>query len=152
MWKTEKVESEYDKQKKLLAVYEAENLRLKNQARDEIDKSSSQISALTDKDKIIRTQQKQIRSLQMNIKADRIAMDGITKKAGVLEFQLSEFQAERVNLIEERDINRKRVKELELALNDDRTKRLQDMHQIEQLLRKNAELEARYHYHYHYYY
>ena len=54
-----------------------------------------------------------------------------------------ESQAEKVNLIEERNINKKRVKEVEQALNDDRTKRLQEMHQIEQLIKKNAELEAR---------
>lgn len=48
-----------------------------------------------------------------------------------------------MNLVEERNINKKRVKELEQSLNDDRTKRLQEMHQIEQLLKRNAELEAR---------
>lgn len=91
MWKSEKdraADNEYDRQKKLLSVYEQENLRLKNAARDDIDKQSSQLSALSDKDKLIKVQQKQIRSLQANIKADRIAMDGITKKAGVLEYQL----------------------------------------------------------------
>ena len=94
MWKSDRdreAENEFDRQKKLLSVYEAENLRLKNAARDDIDKHSSQLSALTDKDRLIKAQQKQIRSLQMNIKADRIAMDGITKKAGVLEYQLQGY-------------------------------------------------------------
>ena len=90
MWKSDSSSSlsEYEKQKRLLSVYEAENLRLKNAARDDTDKHSSQLSALSDKDKLIKSLQKQIRSLQMSIKADRIAMDGITKKSGILEYQL----------------------------------------------------------------
>ena len=39
--------------------------------------------------------------------------------------------------------NTKRILELESALNDERIKRLRDIHEIELLRRKNAELDAR---------
>ena len=50
------------------------------------------------------------------------------------------LREERKSLVEE-VINRRRVKELETALNDDRSKRLKDMHENELLMSKCARLE-----------
>lgn len=60
-----------------------------------------------------------------------------------LELELDNVKEERRILIEEQVFNRQRLRDLERKGNDDRSKRLKDMHECELLKRKLAELEAR---------
>lgn len=61
----------------------------------------------------------------------------------MLEHEITTLREERANLIAERSILRDRVLELENALNEERSKRLRDKHEIETLRRTNSNLEVR---------
>ena len=56
---------------------------------------------------------------------------------------MNNLREERTFLIEDQRINRARVLELEQSLNDDRSKRLKDMHLAELFRTRTADLEAR---------
>jgi hypothetical protein len=80
--------------------------------------------------------------LVQETKFDRIAHEGIAKKAAVHEYEAVALKEERANLVELREQNTKRIKELELALNDVRAKRLKETHENDRLKSRCATLEA----------
>ena len=77
-----------------------------------------------------------------HIQRHRSHLDGITCTFR-LDLQLANITEERRILVEEQVFNRQRLKDLEKTSNDDRSKRLKDMHENELLKRKAMDLENR---------
>ena len=93
------------------------------------------LGSLKDAEAVRHDLQKNLNKVTQDRKFEKIAADGIAKKAQIHEFENGQLKAERKTLLEEQAINRKRVKELELALNDTRAKYLKSVHEIELLQR-----------------
>jgi chromosome segregation ATPase len=115
-------DQEVQRLKKLLVFYEQENLSAKSEVASLKESVSNLIESAAGHEKNTLKLQRQIKSLEGTIKFDRIASDGITKKAGVLEFEVNNLRDERKTLIEDQIHSRRRIKELEQALCDDRSK------------------------------
>lgn len=134
---------EVEKLNALLTHYEAENLRLKNENHLKDLAIKANLDRIADHEKKRQVLAKQVNQLESALKFEKIACEGLTKKAGILDLDLSNITEERRILIEDQIFNRKRVKDLESTLNDDRSKRLQDMHENELLKKENLDLETR---------
>jgi hypothetical protein len=127
----------------LLNWYEKENVRLKEEA--ELAKShvESMQEFNRNEDKRVFQLQKQLQTVQANQKLENRASEGTRKKAAALEIECQLLKEQDKVFREEGAIHRRKVKEYEDTLCDDRAKRLRDMHENELLRKKNAELEAR---------
>jgi hypothetical protein len=86
---------------------------------------------------------KQINKLKMEVVLEKKTSFGLTQKLGALQIDLTLKKEERAQMMEEQIFNRQRVKEMEKQLNDDRSKRLRNLHENELLRTKNVQLEAR---------
>ena len=135
--------SEVDRLTRLVVFYEAENVRLKQQA----ELAEHNVEAMKEfnqtENKRFHGLQKKLTTLEANLKLETRASDGIRKKAASLDIECQLLKEQDVVFRKEAGIFRRKVKEYEDALCDDRAKRLKDMHQCELLRRRNAELEAR---------
>jgi len=127
----------------LLTWYEKENLRLK----EETALAKSHVESMQEfnrnEDKRVFQLQKQLQTVQANQKLENRASEGTRKKAAALEIECQLLKEQDKVFREEGAIHRRKVKEYEDTLCDDRAKRLRDMHENELLRKKNAELEAR---------
>ena len=86
---------------------------------------------------------KQINKLKMEVVLEKKSSSGLTQKNGAMSIDLTMRKEERKVMMEEQIFSRKRVKEMEKQLNDDRSKRLRNIHENELLRRKNVDLESR---------
>ena len=129
--------------KNIISEYEIENVRL----RDERDSAASVASGVQEgfkaRQEEINTLHKTINSLKVTLKIEKKASDGLNKKAQTLDIEVKLLKEERTTLIEEQIMNRKRVADLEKKLLDDRSKRLQNIHENDILRKRCAKLEAR---------
>jgi hypothetical protein len=82
------------------------------------------LAALKDAEAVRLDLQKNLHKVTQDKKFEKIAADGIAKKAQIHEYENGTLKGERKTLLAESAMNRKRVKELELALNDTRAKYL----------------------------
>lgn len=126
----------------LLKIYEKECMRLKEscESMEQINKNC--VESLKEGESNRVAMAKQIRSLNESIKFNKIASDGIAKKAATFEFEFLNLKEERKTLIENQILDRQRLVYLEQASNDDRTKLLREMHENDVMRRKNGTLEA----------
>lgn len=135
--------SEVDRLTRLVVFYEAENLRLKTEA----EQANHNVEAMKEfnqtENKRFHGLQKKLTSLEANLKLESRASDGIRKKAASLDIECQLLKEQDKIFREEANRNRRKTKEYEDTLCDDRAKRLKGMHECELLRRKNAELEAR---------
>ena len=137
------VSPEVQKLHQLLVSYEGENLRLKGecaQARHEVE-----VMRLhqVEENKRFHGLSKKISSLESNMRLEKRASDGLTKKTASLDIECTLLKEQDKVFREEQIMNRRKVKEYEDTLCEDRAKRLRDMHECELLRRKNAELEGK---------
>lgn len=86
---------------------------------------------------------KEVKKLQQELKFERIACEGAKKKGAIFEFDIVGLREENSNLVAEQSLHRRRIGELEYALNEERSKRLKDMHEIEKLNNMNCGLETK---------
>lgn len=86
---------------------------------------------------------KQINKLNMEIMLEKKSSSGLQQKNGAMSIDLTLRKEEKKVMMEEQIFSRKRVKEMEKQLSDDRAKRLRNLHENELLRKKNVELEAR---------
>ena len=98
------------------------------------------LESLRDAERVRQKHVHDFHKLEQEAKFDKIAADGIAKKAQLQEYENTNFKAERKTLIESQQRDRKRVKELELALNDVRSRHIKVVHENEILQRQNNEL------------
>lgn len=124
--------------------YESENVRLKLELEESENSKISLIQSLKEGEKIRNELTRKIKSLEKSIKFDKIASDGIAKKAAIFEFETGNLKEERSTLIEEQIFSRKRVKDFERSLYEDRAKLLKEMHESEIRMKKLEELESKY--------
>jgi len=115
--------------------------------RDERDVAQESLNGMIEHNKIRDKErngfQKQINKLKFELKLEQKSAIGIIKKSGAMEIDLQLRKEERVTMMGEQIYNRKKIKEMEKQLLDDRSKRLRNIHENELLTRKNVQLEAR---------
>lgn len=127
----------------MLVFYESENLRLKEEA----EQARHEVGVLrqhqVEENKRFQGLSKKITSLESNMRLEKRASDGLTKKTASLDIECTLLKEKDKVFREEQIMNRRKVKEYEDTLCEDRAKRLRDMHECELLRRKNAELEGK---------
>ncbi len=117
-----------------------DNTDLKKKITDARNYIEELLESLRDAESVRQKHVHDFHKLEQEAKFDKIAADGIAKKAQLHEFENSNFKAERKTLIESQQRDRKRVKELELALNDVRSRHIKVVHENEILQREKNEL------------
>jgi len=135
-------ESEISRISRVCREYERHNADLKGQIENEKNAAESAIQNLAEQVKINNQLRRQLGSLQNSVKFEKVASDGLSKRSVSLDVQLTAAKEEIKVLSDENKVFRQKMKEYESALNNERTKRLQEMHEVENLRRKNAHLEA----------
>lgn len=127
----------------LIKTYESDNLRLKSDLKDAVDGKKNVLRDIDRSTKEKIGLSRQITSLENASKIEKKVVEGLLKKSGVLDFDVTSLREENA-VLKKRDVsNTKRVEELEKTLIEDRTKRLREMHLNEVLRKKNSELEAK---------
>jgi regulator of replication initiation timing len=86
---------------------------------------------------------KEAKKLLQELKFERIACEGAKKKGAVFEFEVVGLREDKVNLIAEQSLHKLRIGELTYALNEERSKRLIEMHENEKLKNRNNILEEK---------
>ena len=86
---------------------------------------------------------KENKKLQSELKFERIATEGAKKKSAVYEFEVVGLREDKANFTKEETMMKTRIQELEHALNEERSKRLQNMHENEKLQMTNTQLMAK---------
>mmetsp|Transcript_14983 Transcript_14983/g.24799 ORF Transcript_14983/g.24799 Transcript_14983/m.24799 type:complete len:471 (-) Transcript_14983:678-2090(-) len=85
---------------------------------------------------------KKLNKSEINLKLEVKARDGISKKVNKFEYEMLNYKDECANMKEELGMLRVKVQELTYNLNQERAKRLRDIHEMDILKRRNVELEA----------
>lgn len=85
--------------------------------------------------------QRELTKLKGNLKYEKTAREGSAKRSATYELECVSLREERDVLLTEQKINRRRVEELSSTLNQERLKRLRDLHLNEVLRKQNAALE-----------
>lgn len=86
--------------------------------------------------------QKKLNKSEINLKLEIKAREGISKKVNKFEYDMLNYKDECANMKEELRMLRSQVQEMTYNLNQERSKRLRDIHEMDILKRKNVELEA----------
>ena len=86
---------------------------------------------------------KEMKKVQSELKFERIATEGAKKRSAVFEFEVVALREDKANFMQEAALYKTKVLELEHALNEERSKRLQNMHENEKLQMINSELSIR---------
>jgi hypothetical protein len=86
--------------------------------------------------------QKELLKCQTNLKFEIKAREGLAKRMNIHEYEATKYKEECFNQREELATLRYRVKDLEYRLNQERSKRLRDLHETDLLRKRNNELES----------
>eukprot|EP01041_Mallomonas_annulata_P008041 gene8041-16479_t len=86
---------------------------------------------------------KELQKSRDELKYELMARDGMVRKTNTFEFENLGLKDEKKNLLDSQKLSHQRIKDLESALNDERVKRLRDMHEIDILRRQNANLSQK---------
>lgn len=135
-------ESEVSKISRLCKEYERQNKDLKDQLENEKAAVASSLESLAEQVKVNTQLRRQVSNLQNTVKYEKVASEGLSKRSVALDVQLTTAKEDNKILSHENNTFRQKLKEYEQALNDERTKRLREMHELEILRRRNVELEA----------
>lgn len=127
----------------ILKMYETENLRLvrDNEVKDSIIDANQMKQAQMEKER--QGNVKKLKTLEGTLKFERIAAEGLTKKAGVLEIECTLLKEDKLAIEDKLVRFQRRVEQLESTFNKDRSKLLQNIHEIELLSIQNANCERR---------
>lgn len=113
-----------------------------------VEKESLLASRQALKDTVLEKEQarqallKQLNKSEINLRLETKARDGISKKVNKFEYEMLNYKDECANMKEELGMLRVKVQELTYNLNQERAKRLRDIHEMDILKRRNTELEA----------
>ena len=124
-----------------------ENLSTENEQL-RVEKQSLLASRVALKDSVLDKEQarqallKKLNKSEVNLKLEIKARDGISKKVNKFEYEMLNYKDECANMKEELGMLRVKVQELTYNLNQERSKRLRDIHEMDILKRRNLELEA----------
>ena len=127
----------------ILKLYEAENLRLvrDNEVKDSIIEANQKKQLQMEKERQVNL--KKLKTLEGTLKYERIAAEGLTKKAGILEIECTLLKEDKLAIEDQMVRFQRRVDQLESTFNKDRSKLLQNIHEIELLTIQNADCEKR---------
>jgi hypothetical protein len=92
---------------------------------------------VTDQERIRVGLQRELTKLKGNLKYEKTAREGSSKRSAGYELECVSLREERDTLKTEQKINRRRLEELSTTLNQERMKRLRDLH-LNEVLRKQA--------------
>lgn len=127
----------------VIAEYEIEKIRLRDERDSALSVAAGVQEGFRARQEEINSLHKTINSLRQSLKIEKKAGDGLNKKMQIIDIDLKLHKEERVTMIEEQIMNRKKVADLERKLLDDRSKRLQNIHENDIFRKKCATLEAR---------
>lgn len=128
---------------KMINYLTTENQRLKSEI--EIYEYSKTLSTLkiAESEKARQEVLKELQKTKDELKFELKARDGLVTKSNTFEFENINLRDEKKTLLAAQSMSLHRIKELENALNDERVKRLRDMHEIDVLRRENQQLSRR---------
>lgn len=133
---------EIEKIKKTNESLHEENEQLRLHIASLTDGRQALLQKIQEQEKSKQAVQKELVKTQNNMKFEIKAREGLSKKTNMYEYEALNLRDECKNQREELGILRYRVKELEYRLNQERSKRLRDMHEADILRRRNVELES----------
>ena len=133
---------EIEKIKNISEILHQEN----EQLRLEVDSLRTGRELLLEKikenEKVKQQIQKDLQRVSNNLKFEIKAREGMSKKTNLYEYEALTLREECQNQREELGILRYKVKDLEYRLNQERSKRLRDLHETDILRKRNIELES----------
>lgn len=100
------------------------------------------LEKIQEQEKAKQTAQKELLRCQNNLKFEIKAREGMAKRTNLHEYEATTLREECRNQREELGILRYKVKDLEFRLNQERSKRLRDLHETDILRKRNIELES----------
>jgi hypothetical protein len=100
------------------------------------------LERLQEQEKVKQNVQKELLKCQTNLKFEIKAREGLAKRMNIHEYEATKYKEECFNQREELSTLRYRVKDLEYRLNQERSKRLRDLHETDLLRKRNNELES----------
>ena len=134
---------EMQKVQQSLLFYESENKRLIDELYSATKFQQASSTKLTDFEKMRQLLQKQILVGEKSLKFEKIASEGLSKQVSLLGQQLDDSKESKKNLLDEVQLSRRRIIELEKSLSSGRALRLKEMHENELFKRQISGLEAR---------
>ena len=142
-YETKKTEGETatDSLLNVAKLYEAENLSLKQEQANLGKIIESLRLDLKEKSKENLKHIKEISRLKESSKFNRVASEGLVKKNGIVVHELDGLKEDLIMYKEEKALTAKKIYKLEYRLSEDRSKRLQLMHENHVLLNRIKSLE-----------
>ena len=126
-----------------LDFYESENKRLVDELHSATIVQQANSTKLADFEKMRQSLQKKVLIGEKSLKFEKVASEGLSKKASLLGQELDDAKESHKNLFDEVQLSRKRIMELEKSLSSGRALRLKEMHENELFKRQISGLEAR---------
>ena len=120
----------------------AENEKLRLEMMSLTEGRKALLEKIQEQERAKQAVQKELTRAQNNMKFEIKAREGLSKKTSMYEFEALNLRDECKNQREELGILRFRASDLEYKLNQERSKRLRDMHESDILRKRNAELES----------
>jgi len=127
----------------IIKEYEKENVRLRDEGIVFKNTYEGILEHEKHREKERNDHLKLINSLKMQLVIEKKGSDGLTKKLGAQSMDLTLHREQHQGMIDEQIYSRRKIKEMDKQLNDDRSKRLKNMHENEVMRRSNIELTAR---------
>jgi hypothetical protein len=127
----------------ILKLYEKENLRLvrENEAKQSVIDAHERKRGEMDVGK--QGLLKKIKSLEQNLKYERMAGEGLTKKAGIYEVEINQLKEEKRAYEQQHELELRHLAKIQSTFNKDRARLLQYVHEIELLTEEKGQLERR---------
>lgn len=133
---------EVERVKSLCETLEIENEQLRVDNESFVASRKVLKEQILEKEKARQALQKKLNKSEINLKLETKSREGISKKVNKFEFAMLNYRDECNNMKEELGMLRVKCAEQTHTLNQERSKRLRDIHEMDILKRRNAELEV----------
>eukprot|EP01031_Cornospumella_fuschlensis_P041840 gene41840-51076_t len=142
-WSTASYTQEVQRLTQLMSVYEAENVALKSTVEEAENAKQDFAERLHKMEAEKAAVTKKLRSVEITLKFEKAACDGMRRKAHGFEIELNEVK-DRFKISQmELEMTKKYEADLRNSLNQERIVRLQLLHETEDTRRENDELKIR---------
>ena len=135
--------AEVDRLKNVIKVLEDDAENLRQEINTLKASRTSLLAKINDQEQQRQLVVKELLKVKANLNFEVKAREGLAKKTGGFEFEALNLREEKKNLVEELNILRTRSKEMEFFLNQERSKRLQEIHETDILRKQNQSLESK---------
>jgi predicted nucleic acid-binding Zn-ribbon protein len=133
---------EIEKVKSISELLHSENERLRLEVDSLTKGRANLLEKIQEQEKIKQSLQKELQKTLQNLKYETKAREGLSKKMTVFEYEAVKYKEECFNQREELALVKYRNKDLEYRLNQERSKRLCELHEMDLLKKRNLELES----------